>query len=117
MSGTRTTDLNEAPIPASSVRSPASPSISPHIILRIHTKDVSLVLHIPLEAVRRLSRYPLAWFCYIGYAITAERGTLERDRKEVKADVLRDTFVDDLEAGVEFAYVLLDGASVSIVYG
>jgi hypothetical protein len=104
-----------------------------HIILRILLPDVKLVLHIPLEVISRLTLYPLAWLCYIGFAITAAKGTLkryhhyeqdddvedeeqeegEREMEVVHEEDLRSMSPDDLTTEMAYVYVMYNGTSTS----
>jgi hypothetical protein len=65
-------ETNNEPV---SIPIPIKPS---HIILKIIMPDLELALRIPLKTITRLTLYPLPWFCYIGFAITAAKGTLKK---------------------------------------
>jgi hypothetical protein len=65
-------ETNNEPVP---IPIPIKPS---HITLKIIMPDLELALRIPLKTITRLTLYPLPWFCYIGFAITAAKGTLKK---------------------------------------
>jgi hypothetical protein len=75
---------------------PIKPS---HITLKIIMPNLELALRIPLKTITRLTLYPLPWFCYIGFAITAAKGTLKKYQLRSR-DVVVDQEQED-EVAVE----------------